>query len=112
MCPHHQEKKKNQWGGSASGASKFISMLNRLCIKLQSKPGGFMSVKTKLYQGLQSVRGVGKVRLHRYIRLQGQLSGNTEACNQTSPKKKLCSEVSTAERNKRSKYHRKCVGSP
>eukprot|EP00983_Pelagomonas_calceolata_P131952 1161825-Pelagomonas_calceolata.AAC.7 len=23
----------------------------------------------------------GKVRLHRYIRLQGQLSGNTEACN-------------------------------
>eukprot|EP00967_Tisochrysis_lutea_P035952 scaffold43193_cov16-Tisochrysis_lutea.AAC.1 len=26
---------------------------------------------------------VGKVRLHCYVRLQGQLSGNTEACNQT-----------------------------
>eukprot|EP00983_Pelagomonas_calceolata_P120769 1160736-Pelagomonas_calceolata.AAC.14 len=28
-----------------------------------------------------------KVRVPRYIRLQGQLSGNTEACNQTRPKK-------------------------
>eukprot|EP00983_Pelagomonas_calceolata_P069511 1150382-Pelagomonas_calceolata.AAC.3 len=27
----------------------------------------------------------GEVKLHRYIRLQGQLSGNTEACNQTWP---------------------------
>ena len=26
-----------------------------------------------------------KVRLHRYIRLQGQLSGNTEASNQSCP---------------------------
>eukprot|EP00983_Pelagomonas_calceolata_P105327 1159118-Pelagomonas_calceolata.AAC.14 len=44
--------------------------------------------------------------------LVGQLSGNTEACNQTSLKKKLCAKVSTAERNMRSKYHRECVGSP
>eukprot|EP00983_Pelagomonas_calceolata_P029459 922803-Pelagomonas_calceolata.AAC.1 len=28
-----------------------------------------------------------KVRLHRYVHLQGQLGGNTEACNQTWPKK-------------------------
>eukprot|EP00983_Pelagomonas_calceolata_P078377 1154238-Pelagomonas_calceolata.AAC.3 len=28
----------------------------------------------------------GKVRLHRYNRLQGHLSGSTEACNQTWPK--------------------------
>eukprot|EP00983_Pelagomonas_calceolata_P042609 1138569-Pelagomonas_calceolata.AAC.7 len=55
---------------------------------------------------------LNKVRLHRYIRLQGQLSRNTEACNQTSLKKKPCSEVSTAERNMCSKYDRKCVGSP
>eukprot|EP00967_Tisochrysis_lutea_P063671 scaffold82217_cov25-Tisochrysis_lutea.AAC.1 len=29
---------------------------------------------------------VGKIRLHRYIHLQGQLSGNTKARNQTWPK--------------------------
>eukprot|EP00983_Pelagomonas_calceolata_P046412 1140150-Pelagomonas_calceolata.AAC.2 len=29
----------------------------------------------------------GKVRSHCFIHLQGQLSGNTEACNQTWPRK-------------------------
>eukprot|EP00983_Pelagomonas_calceolata_P033621 1052812-Pelagomonas_calceolata.AAC.1 len=28
----------------------------------------------------------GQERLHRFFCLQGQLSGNTEACNQTWPK--------------------------
>ena len=32
---------------------------------------------------LQNKLVIGKVRLHRYIRLQGQLSGNTGVCNQT-----------------------------
>eukprot|EP00983_Pelagomonas_calceolata_P116833 1160355-Pelagomonas_calceolata.AAC.7 len=39
---------------SASGANKFISVLNRLSMKLQGKPGGCMSVKTKLFERLQS----------------------------------------------------------
>eukprot|EP00983_Pelagomonas_calceolata_P055261 1144073-Pelagomonas_calceolata.AAC.1 len=45
---------------SASVARKFISVLDRKGMKLQSKPasGGCMSVKTKLFKGLQSVRGV------------------------------------------------------
>eukprot|EP00983_Pelagomonas_calceolata_P025364 795912-Pelagomonas_calceolata.AAC.1 len=43
---------------SASGASKFISVLDRMSMKLQSKLGGYMNVKTKLFQRLQSVRGV------------------------------------------------------
>eukprot|EP00983_Pelagomonas_calceolata_P061305 1146790-Pelagomonas_calceolata.AAC.2 len=33
---------------SASGAGKFSSMLDRMSMKLQSKLGGCMSVKTKL----------------------------------------------------------------
>eukprot|EP00983_Pelagomonas_calceolata_P119706 1160630-Pelagomonas_calceolata.AAC.7 len=39
---------------SATGASKFISVLERLCMKFQSKLGGcmHMSVKTKLFKGL------------------------------------------------------------
>eukprot|EP00983_Pelagomonas_calceolata_P128303 1161498-Pelagomonas_calceolata.AAC.4 len=44
---------------SASGANKFIGILERMGMKLQSKPGGCMSVKTKLFKRLQSVRGVG-----------------------------------------------------
>eukprot|EP00983_Pelagomonas_calceolata_P061046 1146643-Pelagomonas_calceolata.AAC.3 len=40
----------------ASGASKSISVLDRMSMKLQSELGGCMSVKTKLFKGLQSVR--------------------------------------------------------
>eukprot|EP00983_Pelagomonas_calceolata_P008713 284129-Pelagomonas_calceolata.AAC.13 len=40
-----------------------------------------------LIRASRLLRWHGKVRLHRYIRLQGQLSGNTEACNQTWQKK-------------------------
>eukprot|EP00983_Pelagomonas_calceolata_P017384 545217-Pelagomonas_calceolata.AAC.1 len=40
---------------SASGARKFISTLDGMGMKLQSKPGGCMSVKTKLFERLQSV---------------------------------------------------------
>eukprot|EP00983_Pelagomonas_calceolata_P131992 1161829-Pelagomonas_calceolata.AAC.1 len=43
---------------SASGASKLISVLDKMRMKLQSKLGGCMSVKTKLFKGLQSVMGV------------------------------------------------------
>eukprot|EP00983_Pelagomonas_calceolata_P050221 1141858-Pelagomonas_calceolata.AAC.2 len=43
---------------SASGASKFMSVLDRMSMKLQSKPGGCMSVKTKLFKRLQSVWSV------------------------------------------------------
>jgi len=43
----------------AYGASKFIGVLDKICMKLQSKLGGFMrTVKTKLFKELQSVRGV------------------------------------------------------
>eukprot|EP00983_Pelagomonas_calceolata_P007329 239393-Pelagomonas_calceolata.AAC.5 len=35
---------------SASGASKFLSVLDRMSMKLQSKLGGCMSVKTKLFE--------------------------------------------------------------
>eukprot|EP00983_Pelagomonas_calceolata_P015728 499117-Pelagomonas_calceolata.AAC.1 len=35
---------------SASGASKFISVLDRMSMKLQIKLSGFMNVKTKLFQ--------------------------------------------------------------
>eukprot|EP00983_Pelagomonas_calceolata_P028062 880417-Pelagomonas_calceolata.AAC.2 len=41
---------------NASGAGKFISTLDRMSMKLQSYFGGCMSVKTKLFKGLQSVR--------------------------------------------------------
>eukprot|EP00983_Pelagomonas_calceolata_P079567 1154746-Pelagomonas_calceolata.AAC.7 len=41
---------------SAPGASKFISVLNRM--KLQSNFVGLMSIKTMLCKGIQSVRGV------------------------------------------------------
>eukprot|EP00983_Pelagomonas_calceolata_P057271 1144997-Pelagomonas_calceolata.AAC.6 len=34
---------------SVSGARKFISVLDRMGMKLQSKPGGCMSVKIKLF---------------------------------------------------------------
>eukprot|EP00983_Pelagomonas_calceolata_P014183 452905-Pelagomonas_calceolata.AAC.1 len=43
---------------SASGASKFTSILDRMGMKLKIKPGGFMSVKIKLFKRLQSVGGV------------------------------------------------------
>eukprot|EP00983_Pelagomonas_calceolata_P007055 229695-Pelagomonas_calceolata.AAC.1 len=43
---------------SASGANKFISTLDRMGMKLHCKPGGCMSVKTKLFKNLQSVEGV------------------------------------------------------
>eukprot|EP00983_Pelagomonas_calceolata_P074139 1152432-Pelagomonas_calceolata.AAC.1 len=43
---------------SASGASKFISLLDGIGMKLQSKLGGCMSVKAKLFKRLQSVKGV------------------------------------------------------
>eukprot|EP00983_Pelagomonas_calceolata_P045269 1139642-Pelagomonas_calceolata.AAC.2 len=38
-----------------SGASKCISALDRMIMKLQSKPGGCMSVKTKIFKGLMRV---------------------------------------------------------
>eukprot|EP00983_Pelagomonas_calceolata_P127736 1161439-Pelagomonas_calceolata.AAC.15 len=40
---------------SASGARKFISVLDGMGMKLQSKPGGCMGVKTKLFKRLQGV---------------------------------------------------------
>eukprot|EP00983_Pelagomonas_calceolata_P024713 778593-Pelagomonas_calceolata.AAC.1 len=43
---------------SASGARKFVSILDGMGMKLQSKPGGCMSVKTKLCKRLQSVGDV------------------------------------------------------
>eukprot|EP00983_Pelagomonas_calceolata_P070543 1150829-Pelagomonas_calceolata.AAC.1 len=43
---------------SASGASKFISVLDRISMKLYNKLCGCMSVKTKLFKGLLSVMGV------------------------------------------------------
>eukprot|EP00983_Pelagomonas_calceolata_P129160 1161585-Pelagomonas_calceolata.AAC.1 len=43
---------------SASGANKFISVLNRMSMKLQSKVDGCMSIKTKLFKRLLSVKGV------------------------------------------------------
>eukprot|EP00983_Pelagomonas_calceolata_P050407 1141960-Pelagomonas_calceolata.AAC.5 len=36
-------------------ASKFMSILNRMGMKLQSKPGSCMSVKTELFKRFQSV---------------------------------------------------------
>eukprot|EP00983_Pelagomonas_calceolata_P053754 1143416-Pelagomonas_calceolata.AAC.3 len=41
---------------SAYGASSFISALDRMSMKLQSKLGGCMGANTKLLKGLQSVR--------------------------------------------------------
>eukprot|EP00983_Pelagomonas_calceolata_P074829 1152714-Pelagomonas_calceolata.AAC.3 len=43
---------------SSSGASKFVSIQDRISMKLQSKLDGCMSIKTKLCNRLQSVRGV------------------------------------------------------
>eukprot|EP00983_Pelagomonas_calceolata_P046901 1140381-Pelagomonas_calceolata.AAC.3 len=43
---------------SASGARKLKGVLDRMGMKLQSKPGGSVSVETKPFQGLQSVGGV------------------------------------------------------
>eukprot|EP00983_Pelagomonas_calceolata_P080646 1155229-Pelagomonas_calceolata.AAC.10 len=43
---------------SVSGASKFISVLGRMSMKLQSKRYGLMNVQTKRFRGIQSVRGV------------------------------------------------------
>eukprot|EP00983_Pelagomonas_calceolata_P100887 1158624-Pelagomonas_calceolata.AAC.7 len=37
---------------SSSGARKFISVLDGMGMKLQSTPGGCMSVKTKLFKRL------------------------------------------------------------
>eukprot|EP00983_Pelagomonas_calceolata_P117183 1160390-Pelagomonas_calceolata.AAC.5 len=43
---------------SASGASKLVSVLDRMSMKLQSKLGGLVSVKTKLFKRLKSVGAV------------------------------------------------------
>eukprot|EP00983_Pelagomonas_calceolata_P122444 1160910-Pelagomonas_calceolata.AAC.1 len=43
---------------SASDAKKFKSILDGMGMKLQSKPGGCMRVKTKLFKRLRGVRGV------------------------------------------------------
>ena len=43
---------------SASGASKFVSILDSMSMKLEGKLGGFDGLETKLLQGLQSVKGV------------------------------------------------------
>eukprot|EP00983_Pelagomonas_calceolata_P105173 1159101-Pelagomonas_calceolata.AAC.2 len=43
---------------SMSRASKFLGAMDRMSMELQIKPGGFMSVKSKLSKGLQSVRGL------------------------------------------------------
>ena len=43
---------------SASSTSKFVSILDRMSMKLEGKLGGFGGLKTKLLQGFQSVRGV------------------------------------------------------
>eukprot|EP00983_Pelagomonas_calceolata_P028618 895924-Pelagomonas_calceolata.AAC.1 len=40
---------------SVSGAEKFKSVLDGMGMMLQSKPGGCLSVKTKLFKRLQSV---------------------------------------------------------
>eukprot|EP00983_Pelagomonas_calceolata_P079014 1154481-Pelagomonas_calceolata.AAC.2 len=41
----------------APGANKFISLLDRMSMKLQGKIDGCLTVKSKLLKGLQSVRG-------------------------------------------------------
>eukprot|EP00983_Pelagomonas_calceolata_P116902 1160364-Pelagomonas_calceolata.AAC.2 len=66
----------------APGASKLTSALDRMSMKPQSKLYGYVSVKTMPFKELHR-----QVRLHCYIRLQGQLSGNTEACNQKKKRK-------------------------
>eukprot|EP00983_Pelagomonas_calceolata_P065284 1148519-Pelagomonas_calceolata.AAC.8 len=43
---------------SVAGASKFIGVLDRMSMKLRNELRGCMSVKTKLFKGFQSVRGV------------------------------------------------------
>eukprot|EP00983_Pelagomonas_calceolata_P071570 1151310-Pelagomonas_calceolata.AAC.3 len=43
---------------SAPGASKFVSILDRMSVKLPSKLGGFVRVKTKLFKRFQCVWGV------------------------------------------------------
>eukprot|EP00983_Pelagomonas_calceolata_P047055 1140444-Pelagomonas_calceolata.AAC.1 len=43
---------------SASGANEFISILERMSMKLQSKLDGCMGINTKLFKRLQSVRGI------------------------------------------------------
>jgi len=35
---------------SASGTKKFISILNRMSMKLHSKLGGFLRIKTEMFQ--------------------------------------------------------------
>eukprot|EP00983_Pelagomonas_calceolata_P042345 1138467-Pelagomonas_calceolata.AAC.1 len=79
MHPPHQEKKKQVMGirrviscnlclillakversllKSVSGASKFIGIMDRMSMKLQSKPasGDLVSVKAKPFKGLQCV---------------------------------------------------------
>eukprot|EP00983_Pelagomonas_calceolata_P079029 1154495-Pelagomonas_calceolata.AAC.5 len=44
---------------NASGSSKLTSVQDRMSVKLQNKLGGCMSVKTKPFMRLQSVRGHG-----------------------------------------------------
>eukprot|EP00983_Pelagomonas_calceolata_P040085 1137452-Pelagomonas_calceolata.AAC.2 len=43
---------------SAPRASKFMSILDTMSLKLQRKLGGLICVKTKLFKGLRSERGI------------------------------------------------------
>eukprot|EP00983_Pelagomonas_calceolata_P118069 1160469-Pelagomonas_calceolata.AAC.1 len=43
---------------STSGSSKFICVLDRMSMELQSNLEGFVGFKSRLLKGLQSVRGV------------------------------------------------------
>eukprot|EP00983_Pelagomonas_calceolata_P019279 606407-Pelagomonas_calceolata.AAC.1 len=51
-CPILVMRSKRSLLKSASGASKFISALDRLSMKFQSKLDGCMSIKTKLFKRL------------------------------------------------------------
>eukprot|EP00983_Pelagomonas_calceolata_P063273 1147662-Pelagomonas_calceolata.AAC.3 len=52
-----------------------------------------------------------KVRLHCYFRLQGQLSGNTEACNQTWPKNAQLTKLGLERRNNHNKRNKSKLAS-
>eukprot|EP00983_Pelagomonas_calceolata_P087554 1156979-Pelagomonas_calceolata.AAC.2 len=63
---------------SVSGASEFTSKLDRMSMRLQSKLGGFMSVKTKLFKRLLSVCG-GGMTLPTSYNMEGDLSWTFKA---------------------------------
>eukprot|EP00983_Pelagomonas_calceolata_P125784 1161236-Pelagomonas_calceolata.AAC.2 len=58
-CPISVARVERSLLKNSSGANKFTCVLNRMSMKLQSKPCGCMSVKTKLFKRLQSVGGCG-----------------------------------------------------